>query len=149
MLSEVGHSIPFWDRNWFDGAAVAVVGASWEIYRKYAARKDGRLAEKLFNEGVDEVPGLIAKVETAPVRLARTEQMVNKLDKTISRLADAHVDLTTRVEDIGTKVDLLFENGNNTTNPGDLIALVAKRLGVYPKEDGSPPARRATDPLDE
>lgn len=139
--------------NWFDGmAGVIVTGLSVVAFEKFKGRWIEWRRSRLFVGGVEAVDGLIEKVEPAPIRLKKLEGVVSETRNTVNRLMDAHLDLTsqvsamsTRVETIDDNMKRLFENGNNSTDTGDLVAMMAKKMGVYP-ESGRPQRRRNSDP---
>jgi hypothetical protein len=94
-----------------------------------------RRVTRAFNRGVPAVDGVTREVLPGPNRVEILEDENTRVWSAISQL-DAKIEgrfneVLTRIDNVASAVGLLFKNGEDTDNPGDLYARMARRLGVF------------------
>lgn len=132
---------------WYEGvhtyygfAIAAFACAAWIKYIWPWIKKtlSGWYAWRVVRDGRPAIEDVTPEVVPLPRRIKRLERITTRLDngqKEIIKRQDEHAtevdSIKKLVVTIDQKVTKLFPNGENTNDPGDLLARTAKTVGAF------------------
>jgi len=117
------------------GIVAFITGIGVPVTRKARKAARERRMDRLYESGVKGVPGLIPEVLPAKERTAMLERDLKQAKRDIGEIKTQVISLVEGQDEIKATLKLLFPNGKNTNNPGDLLARQAIQNGTWLEED--------------